>query len=123
MNDTGPTISAPPTPVADQRAAQLAQARAQARAKARMAGKKPDIKPADVLAQLPLTQRPTVERRLADMPPKCRPAYLRAMGGKSRLAAIRAKCNECMGWEGLPYSVRDCTAPACPLYPYRPGAG
>lgn len=33
-------------------------------------------------------------------------------------AAIRSFCAECMGYEG-PQAVRQCTAPACWLYPWR----
>lgn len=94
----------------------------QARAKALISGKKPDITAAKVLSQLPSTRRAKAERRLAQMPPKCRPAYLKAISGKSRNAAIRAFCAECVGWEGLPNSVRHCTALACPLFSVRPGA-
>ena len=70
---------------------------------------------------LPEQENPlsSVEARLKDMPPKYRGLYKRAMGGKSKSAAIRAFCLECMGWVGS--EVRRCTAPACPLYPYRPG--
>lgn len=51
------------------------------------------------------------------------PRYLntfrRAFGGKSLRAAVNAFCVECMGYEAS--SICDCTAPACPLFPYRPG--
>ena len=33
-----------------------------------------------------------------------------------RELAIRMKCTECLGWEGDP---AECTAPLCPLYPFR----
>ena len=46
--------------------------------------------------------------------------YRLAMQGKSRKHAINAFCAECMGWEApLARSIRECTSPACPLYPYR----
>jgi hypothetical protein len=32
--------------------------------------------------------------------------------------AIRYFCYECMGWQKS--EVRNCTAPNCPLFPYRP---
>ena len=60
-----------------------------------------------------------IRQRLKIMPKSYRLIYKRAMLGKSRKAGIKAFCNECMGWEGLQGSVRACTAPACPLYPYR----
>lgn len=56
--------------------------------------------------------------RLAQIPPpRQRPIFLRAWAGKSRKAAIRAFCLECVGYESA--EVNRCTAPACPLYPYR----
>ena len=42
------------------------------------------------------------------------------MEGRSRKAAIRAFCVMCKGYQ--PRHVRGCTAPGCPLYPYRLGA-
>ena len=59
-----------------------------------------------------------ITRRLEDVPETMRRAYLRAVGGHSKPAAIKAFCSECVGWERE--EVRLCTAPACPLYPYRP---
>lgn len=47
----------------------------------------------------------------------CRRVYERAMRGRSRRAAIEAFCAMCMGWDRQ--AVPGCTAPACPLYPYR----
>jgi hypothetical protein len=52
------------------------------------------------------------------MPETCRRTYLRAMQGKSLSAAVKAFCMECVGWDRQ--EVARCTAPACPLYPYRP---
>ena len=57
-------------------------------------------------------------RRLTQMRVSMRVRYLRAMSGKSMAAAIHSQCLECVGWERE--EVRLCTAPACPLYPYRP---
>ena len=34
----------------------------------------------------------------------------------NRKTAIKAKCTECMGWEGNP---NECTAKLCPLFPFR----
>jgi hypothetical protein len=61
-----------------------------------------------------------IDRRLAQMPLKSRSTYRRAVGGKSRLAGIKAMCNECLCWDRA--AIRDCTALACPLWPYRPYA-
>ena len=44
----------------------------------------------------------------------------RAMTGKSRKAAVRAHCLMCCGWQYV--EVENCTAPTCPLHPYRLGA-
>lgn len=62
----------------------------------------------------------SVERKLADTPKKYQQVYLRAISGKSRKAAVRSFCIECVGWQIS--EVRKCTCTACQLYPYRPGA-
>ena len=62
-----------------------------------------------------------IAKRLEDTPETMRKTYLRAVSGRSKLAAIRAFCAECCGWQRE--EVRLCTAPACPLYPYRPFRG
>ena len=59
----------------------------------------------------------TREKHLADAPAKYRSLYRRAWAGKSRKAAIRVFCLECVGWSED--EVRRCTAPACPLYEFR----
>jgi len=53
-----------------------------------------------------------------DVPKMFRKQYDRAMSGRSRKAAIAAHCNMCMGWERG--AAAECTARACPLFPYRP---
>ena len=64
-------------------------------------------------------QEPSVRKRLAEMPNSARRGYLRAVAGNaSPRAAIKAFCLECCGWDRD--GVRLCTAPACPLYSYRP---
>ena len=66
------------------------------------------------------TRRPMVESRAIQMPLLYRAGYLRAAAGKaSPRAAIKAFCLECVGWDRKEVSL--CTAPACPLYPYREG--
>jgi hypothetical protein len=55
-----------------------------------------------------------------EVPAKYRAIYARAMTGKSRKAACRAFCLQCVAWSEA--EVRRCTAPDCPLYPYRPKA-
>lgn len=55
------------------------------------------------------------------VPKAYRGFYRRAMKGKSRAAAIRAFCLECVGWQGN--EVRHCTATECFLYPWRMKGG
>lgn len=99
----------------------LAKARAM-----RRTGARPSTKAIDELINAASLDRPQAEiakiaRRLEDVPETMRRTYLRAVGGKSKPAAIRAFCAECVGW--VRDEVRLCTAPACPLYPYRPFMG
>jgi len=62
-----------------------------------------------------------VADRAAMMPQSCEATYLRAADGTgSPRNAIKAFCQMCMGWEGYQRAIRQCTDPACPLYPYRP---
>jgi len=58
-------------------------------------------------------------KRLAPIPARQRPIFLRAWTGKSRKAALRACCLECMGYQSA--EVNRCTSHACPLYAYRTG--
>lgn len=63
-----------------------------------------------------------IHRRVDEVPPLYRAGFLRAVAGKaSPRGAIKAFCLECVGWSRA--DVRACTAPACPLYPYRPFQG
>ena len=59
-----------------------------------------------------------IEKRASDMPKIYRANYLKAMSGKSKAAALKAFCLECVYWQKE--EVKLCTAPQCPLYPYRP---
>lgn len=38
------------------------------------------------------------------------------VGNYARSKAIKLFCTECMGWDSHP---KDCTAPNCPLFPFR----
>jgi len=72
-----------------------------------------------------LTVREVANKKNPDMdisaiPISCRGNYNRAMTGRSMRAAIKSHCQMCMGWQ--PSLVPGCTAPDCPLFPYRPGA-
>jgi hypothetical protein len=64
-------------------------------------------------------QLAAIEKRCGDVPVSMRRAYLKAMKGDSPAAGIRAHCRECLGFER---DATGCTAPACALFPYRPGA-
>ncbi len=47
--------------------------------------------------------------------------YLRArLGEASPRLAIRAKCEECCGYEEVKLRVGDCTSYSCPIWMYRP---
>ena len=59
-----------------------------------------------------------IAEREQQMPKVHRANYRGAVSGKSRRAAIKAFCLECVCWQKE--EVRLCTALACPLYPYRP---
>lgn len=54
-----------------------------------------------------------------DVPKRHRKLYEAAMRGKSRRAAMRAFCLECVGW--ITNEAKLCTAPSCPMYAWRPG--
>ena len=56
---------------------------------------------------------------MMDVPLKFLPMYRRAMSGRSRKAATRVFCLQCVGW--LEREVELCTAHNCPLFPYRKG--
>jgi len=58
-----------------------------------------------------------IEDRASNYNPSSRKIYMRAMEGKSRKDAMTAFCTMCMGYN--PNEVKECTDPACPLYPYR----
>jgi len=64
------------------------------------------------------TREQQIRERRAQMPKLYRGTYDRAMSGKSRKAAMRAFCLECLVWQIN--EVFSCTDAACPLYPYRP---
>ena len=59
-----------------------------------------------------------IRRKLGMMPLSFRLTYLKAMSGRSLPAAVKLFCLECFSWDKA--EIDGCTAPACPLYPYRP---
>jgi len=74
--------------------------------------------PVNLLKDQRKTFDPAIAKRLEQMPSWSRIRYMKAMRGKSPTTAITAFCLECVGWQRQEVSL--CTAPACPLYPYRP---
>jgi hypothetical protein len=59
-----------------------------------------------------------IQDRLSSVPKSAKGTYLRAVAGRSRQAAIKAHCLECVGW--VRDEVRLCSSPACALWAYRP---
>ena len=57
-------------------------------------------------------------KHLNTVPIKYRGIVARAYSGKSKAAALKAKCLECVGFQRN--EITACTAFACPLHPYRP---
>ena len=52
------------------------------------------------------------------MPKLYRANYKKAVSGKSKAAALKAKCLDCCCWQRT--EIVDCRVPDCPLYQYRP---
>lgn len=65
-----------------------------------------------------MTRDEAIRQRLKQIPKSMRSTYKRAVEGRSRTMAIKAFCQECVGYERA--VVRDCPSVACPLWPYRP---
>lgn len=58
---------------------------------------------------------------LCRVPPLFRGTFERAFLGKSSpRGAIKAKCQECVGYEETIDRVRNCRVLGCPLWTYRP---
>ena len=96
----------------------LAKARQARRDKASNSITTIEKRPQNRLSRLDPARRSAAEDRLSQMPRLYRNTYLRAVGGKSPAAGIKAFCLECVGWQRA--EVVRCTAQACPLWSYRP---
>jgi len=72
---------------------------------------------ADEIAQ----RRATKLARVKGYAPRQVGRFRRAFEGNSLRAAVDAMCVECMGY--VASDVAGCTAPACPLWGYRPDGG
>ena len=71
------------------------------------------------LSQVDAIKRPSVDKRLLEIPRSLQAAYLAAvLGTASPREAIASNCLACAGW--VRREVVLCTAKACPLYDYRP---
>ncbi len=66
------------------------------------------------------TRRQKIKRHISKIPKIYRPAYEKAVTGKSKSAAIKAFCLECCMWKKT--EITECTSLACPLYAVRPYA-
>jgi len=56
------------------------------------------------------------EKKLMLIPSSMRSAYKKS--STSRTAAVKAMCQECTGYDRI--TIRECSAPACPLFVFRP---
>jgi len=65
-----------------------------------------------------MNRQQKIEDRRKCMPERYRANYDQAVSGRSRAAAVKAICLECVCFQKE--EVRLCTSLACPLYPYRP---
>jgi hypothetical protein len=63
-------------------------------------------------------QQQKINKRLGEMPRIYRQVYEKALAGKSRSAAVKAFCLECVCWQKN--EIIFCTSCACPLFAVRP---
>lgn len=61
-----------------------------------------------------------ITQRFASIPKMYQGTWVRALQGRSKAAGIKAKCQDCVGWEDVAKNVSTCKAVTCPLWPYRP---
>jgi hypothetical protein len=69
---------------------------------------------------------PSQARQYKVIPPRYQRSWLAAVSGEaSPRRAIKAKCQECVGWEEVRSRVGTCNITACALWHHRPyqGAG
>jgi hypothetical protein len=65
-----------------------------------------------------VTRPEAISARLERIPSMYRAHYRKATAGKSRLAAIKSMCLECVCYERK--AVTECTSLGCPLWAFRP---
>ena len=68
--------------------------------------------------ELEAKRREMIAGKGTEMPKVHKANYDKAVSGRSKKAATKAFCLECVQWHKD--EVRLCTSLACPLYPYRP---
>lgn len=61
------------------------------------------------------------EHDISKIPDTQKAVFKKAYEGKSRTAAVKAKCLECCCFQRE--EVRNCTVRSCPLWMYRPFSG
>jgi len=68
----------------------------------------------EVLFDSSTTYQNRIITKAQDIPMRFRKTYIDAMKGNTRAKAMKAFCNECMGFSG-----DECASPTCPLFPYK----
>lgn len=64
-----------------------------------------------------------IRRLIESVPISYRKVYSKALHGKSRTAAVKAKCLECCAWQRRESGhdrIGDCGIRSCPLWAFRP---
>jgi len=62
-----------------------------------------------------------LEKHLEKVPPMYRGLATRALKGRcGKAGAVKAKCQECVGYEDVSRRVGQCTVWRCPLWRFRP---
>lgn len=56
----------------------------------------------------------------ATIPLNYRGVFIKSASGNTKAGAIRAKCQQCVGYEDAVIRIRECKTQICPLHPYRP---
>lgn len=70
---------------------------------------------------LPLSIKSRVKTQIMVIPNRLLGAYLKAVLGRaSATQCIKAKCQECVGWEDMSERIGKCTCYGCPLWHKRP---
>jgi hypothetical protein len=71
--------------------------------------------------QRAVSRRMETTRYAESVPLARRPLYLKvSVGEASPRQAIKAKCQECVGYEDVTAAIPACTVFKCPLWAYRP---